>query len=51
MIIVCYVTFPNKQEADFISSKLLENKIIACYKLFLLKVAIIGNEMLKIEMK
>ncbi|NDK08180.1 divalent cation tolerance protein CutA [Candidatus Gracilibacteria bacterium] len=37
MIIVCYVTFSNRQEADFISSKLLENKIIACYNTFSVK--------------
>ena len=37
MIIVCYVTFPNDQEADFISSKLLENRIIACYNTFSVK--------------
>lgn len=37
MIIVCYVTFPNLKEADFISSKLLENRVIACYNTFSIK--------------
>lgn len=35
--IAVYTTFPNIVEANFISSKLLEKKIIACYNTFPVK--------------
>ncbi len=35
--IAVYTTFPNEQEATFISSKLLEQKIIACFNVFPIK--------------